>query len=168
MLEEQLQARGREVLRLLLQDHQDLRAARERRRGQVTGPDGIARTRAGAGHSRPLSSVFGQVTVSRVAYQSPGAPNVHSADAELNLPREQHSHGLSGKVASGAACSSFAQACADVARQTGSKLGKRQAGQLTRQAAADFEDFYASEEHRPPPGAVPVTCWPCPARARAS
>ncbi len=112
--------------------------------------------------------MFGQVTVSRVAYQSPGAPNVHSADAELNLPREQHSHGLSGKVASGAACSSFAQACADVARQTGSKLGKRQAGQLTRQAAADFEDFYASEEHRPPPGAVPVTCWPCPARARAS
>ena len=80
MLEEQLQAQGREVLRLLLQDHQDLRAARERRREQVTGPDGIARTRAGAGHSRPLSSVFGQVTVSRVAYQSPGAPNVHSAE----------------------------------------------------------------------------------------
>lgn len=29
VLEEQLQARGREVLRLLLQDHQDLRAARD-------------------------------------------------------------------------------------------------------------------------------------------
>lgn len=94
MLEEQLQARGREVLRLLLQDHQDLRAAREQRREQVTGPDGIARTRAGAGHSRPLSSVFGQVTVSRVAYQSPGAPNVHSADAELNLAAGQTGEAL--------------------------------------------------------------------------
>lgn len=94
MLEEQLQARGREVLRLLLQDHQDLRAARERRREQVTGPDGIARTRAGAGHSRPLSSVFGQVTVSRVAYQSPGAPNVHSAGAELNLAAGQTGEAL--------------------------------------------------------------------------
>ncbi|HEX9539563.1 MAG TPA: ISKra4 family transposase [Streptosporangiaceae bacterium] len=154
-LEEQLEARGREMLRLLLQDHLDLRSAREQRHEGVTGPDGIARTRAEAGHSRPLSSVFGQVTVSRIAYRAPGARNVHPADAELNLPREKHSHGLSGKVASGAARGSFAQACADVARQTGSKLGKRQAEQLTRRAAADFEDFYASEEHRPPPGAAP-------------
>lgn len=52
MLEEQLEARGREIQRRLLQDHLDLRAARERRRGLVTGPDGVARTRAEAGHTR--------------------------------------------------------------------------------------------------------------------
>ena len=45
-LEEQLQDRGRELLRRLHQDHLDLLAAREQRRDDVTGPDGIARTRA--------------------------------------------------------------------------------------------------------------------------
>src|SRR5580704_14395637 len=57
-LEEELQGRGREIQRLLLQDHLDARAACERRRAQVTGPDGICRTRAEAGHARPLSSVL--------------------------------------------------------------------------------------------------------------
>jgi hypothetical protein len=154
-LEEQLEARGREMLRRLFQDHLDLRAAREQRREQVTGPDGIARTRAEPGHSRSLSTVFGPVEVSRIAYRAPGAGNVHPADAELNLPPGKHSHGLRRLVASAARRGSFGQGCADVVRQTGSKLGKRQARQLTRQAARDFGDFYASSGRRPPPGAAP-------------
>jgi|HubBroStandDraft_5_1064220.scaffolds.fasta_scaffold56420_1 hypothetical protein len=153
VLEEDLEARGREVLRLLLQDHLDLRAAREQRQAGVTGPDGAARTRAEAGHTRPLATVFGPVTVSRIAYRAPGAPNVHRADAELNLPRGKHSHGLRRKAASLAARGSFGQVCAEVTSVTGSRLGKRQAQELTRQAAADFEDFYAG--HRPPPDSRP-------------
>ncbi len=154
-LEGRLEALGREIQRRLLQDHLDLRAARERRREQVTGPDGIPRRRAEPGHSRPLSSVFGPVMVTRIAYRAPGAPNAHPADAELNLPPGRHSHGLGQKVASAAARGSFGQACAEVVRQTGSKLGKRQCQQLTRQAARDFGDFYADAGHRPPPGAAP-------------
>jgi hypothetical protein len=154
-LEEQLEARGREIQRRLLQDHLDLRAAREQRREQVTGSDGVGRTRAEAGHTRVLATVFGPVTVSRIAYRVPGAGNVHLADAELNLPPGRHSHGLSRTIAAAAARVSFEQACADVARQTGSRLGKRQCQELTRQAAADVEDFYASAQHRPPPDAAP-------------
>jgi hypothetical protein len=93
-LEERAGERGRELTRLLYQDHLDLRAAREERREQVTGPDGIARARAERGHARPLGTVFGQVTVTRMAYRAPGAPNVHPADGQLNLPEEKHSHGL--------------------------------------------------------------------------
>ena len=92
-LEDHLQARGRELLRRLFQDHLDLRAAREQRRTDVAGPDGVSRTRLETGHSRPLATVFGPVTVTRMAYRAPGAPNVHPADAELNLPEEKHSHG---------------------------------------------------------------------------
>lgn len=55
-LEEQLGARGRELLRRLHQDHLDLRAAREQRLEEVTGADGVARTRAEAGHTRPLAT----------------------------------------------------------------------------------------------------------------
>jgi hypothetical protein len=149
-LEEELAARGREVQRLLLQDHLDARAAREQRREQVTGPDGIARTRAEKGHALVLASVFGEVTVSRIAYRAPGARNVHPADAELDLPRGKHSHGLSKMAASAAARGSFEQACAEVTRRTGTRLGKRQCQQLARQAAADFGSFYAAR--RPPAG----------------
>ena len=127
VLEEQLEARGREIQRRLLQDHLDLRAAREPRREQVTGPDGVCRTRAEARHTRPLASVFGPVTVTRIAYRAASARNVHPADAALNLPPGKHSHGLSGRVARAAARGSFEQACADIVRQTGARLGKRQA-----------------------------------------
>jgi hypothetical protein len=153
-LEEQLEARHREMMRLLEQDHLDLRAAREQRRQRVTGPDGIARTRAEAGHGRSLSSVFGPVRVSRIAYRAPRARNVHLADAELSLPPGRHSWGLRKKVACGIVHGSFAQTCAQVRAATGCALGKRQCQQLTRQAAADFDDFYARGRW-PPPGAAP-------------
>jgi hypothetical protein len=153
-VEEQLAARGREIQRLLLQDHLDARAAAEPRRAQVTGPDGICRRRAEPGHARPLASVFGPVRVTRIAYRAPGSPSVHPADAELNLPAGKHSHGLSREVAAAAARGSFAQACADITRQSGCKLGTRQCQQLARAAAADFDGFYASRR-RPPPGTAP-------------
>ena len=157
VLEKELEARGREIQRRLLQAHLDLRAAREQRREQVTGPDGVTRGRAERGCTRPLSSVFGPVTVTRIAYRAPGARNVHPADAELNMPPGRHSHGLSEKVAVAAARGSFGQACADITGQTGCKLGTRQCQQLVRAAAADFGDFYASRRRLPgAPGDVLV------------
>jgi hypothetical protein len=151
-LEEELTARGRELQRLLLQDHLDARAAREQRREQATGPDQVARTRAERGHARALATVFGPVVVSRIAYRAPGAANVHPADAQLNLPPGRHSHGLARMAVSAVVGGSFGQACAQVRARTGSKLGKRQCEQLIRAAAADFAGFYAA---RRPAGAAP-------------
>jgi hypothetical protein len=84
-LEELLDERGREVLRQLLQDHFDLRAAREEqqareRRAPVTGTDGIARTRLETGHGRGLATLFGTVRVTRCAWRKPGAGNWCPAD----------------------------------------------------------------------------------------
>src|SRR5260370_28561624 len=92
-LEEQLDVRGRELLRRLFQDRLDLTAAREERRRDVTGEDGIVRTRAERGRERPLVTKFGQVTGSRIRYRSPGRANRHPLDAALDLPRVEHSHG---------------------------------------------------------------------------
>jgi hypothetical protein len=72
-LEDELGVRGRELLRWLFQGHLDLLAAREVRRHDVTGEDGIARTRAEKGRARLLVTKFGQVTVSRIAYRAPAA-----------------------------------------------------------------------------------------------
>jgi hypothetical protein len=151
-LEEELTARGRELQRLLLQDYLDARAAREQRCAQVTGPDKVIRTRAERGHARSLATVFGPVTVSRIAYRAPGAPNVHPADAQLNLPPGRHSHGLARMAVAAVVGGSFGQACVQVRARTGSALGKRQCEQLIRAAAADFAGFYAA---RRPPGGGP-------------
>jgi hypothetical protein len=151
-VEEQLAVRSGEIARLLFQGYLDARAAAEERLARVMGPDGICRTWAEPGHTRPLASVFGPVVVSRIAYRAPGARNVHPADAQLNLPPGKHSHGLSKMAAAAAARGSLAAACAQVRAATGCALGTRQCQQLARGAAASFDDFYGAVR-RPPPAA---------------
>jgi len=155
-LEEQLDVRGRELLRRLFQDRLDLTAAREVRRRDVTGVDGVARTRTERGRTRPLMTKFGQVTVSRIAYRSPGRPDVHPLDAELNLPEEKHSHGLRKLAAVESARGSIESAGAAVTRATGVKIGKRQLEELARRAAAHVEAFYLQRVISPAPEDWPL------------
>src|SRR6266487_691264 len=150
-LEEQVGVRGRELLRLLFQGHLGLLAGREVRRHDVTGEDGVLRTRAEKGRERPLATKFGQVTVSRIAYRAPGAPNVHPLDAALNLPEEKHSHGLRKLAVIESARGSFGDGATAITRATGVKLGKRQVEELARRAAADVGAFYASRRPGPAP-----------------
>ena len=151
-LEEQLEVRGRELLRRLFQDRLDLTAAQEERRHDVTGEDGVVRTRAERGRARPLVTKFGQVRVSRIAYRSPGRSNVHPLDAALNLPEEKHSHGLRKLAAIEAARGSMEAAGAAITRATGVRIGKRQLEELARRCAAHVEAFYLSARDQPGPG----------------
>ena len=155
-LEEQLGVRGRELLRRLFQGHLDLMAAQEERRHDVTGQDAVARTRAEKGRKRPLVTKFGQVTVSRIAYRSPGRSNVHPLDRALNLPEEKHSHGLRKLAAIEAARGSHEAAAAAVTRATGVKIGKRQMEELARRAAAHVEAFYLGRVISPAPDGHPL------------
>jgi hypothetical protein len=141
-LEEQLEARGRELVRRLFQGHLDLLAAREERRSDAAGEDGVVRTRTERGRTRPLVTKFGQVSVSRIAYRSPGRPNVHPLDAVLNLPEEKYSHGLRKVAAIEAARGSMEAAGAAITRATGVTIGKRQVEELARRCAAHVEAFY--------------------------
>jgi len=145
-LEEQLSTRGRELLRQLYQDHLDLRAERETRLVSVADADEVTHRRVEADHERALATVFGQVTVRRLAYRAPGTANLHPADAALNLPAEKHSHGLRRLAAAEAARGSFDEARTALDRVTGTGLGKRQVEQLTVRAAADFTSFYATRQ----------------------
>jgi hypothetical protein len=150
-LEEQLGERGRELLRRLHQDHLDLRAAREQRLEKVTGADSVVRTRVEPGHRRGLVTVFGEVTVTRMAYRAPGAANLHPADAALNLPEEKHSHGVRKLAAIESARGSFESAAQAITRATGMVTGKRQVEELARRAAADIDAFYTARQPDPRP-----------------
>ncbi|MGH3123184.1 MAG: ISKra4 family transposase [Streptosporangiaceae bacterium] len=153
-LEELLDERGREIERQLLQDHLDLRAAREEegaraRRAPVTGTDGITRTRLEAGHGRLLATLFGTVRVTRCAWRRPGTGNFCPADAALSLPAGRHSHSLARLAAVEAARGSFEAAHAAITRRCGPVIGKRQAEQAVVHAAADIPAFYAARVPEP-------------------
>jgi hypothetical protein len=150
-LEDVLTARSRELMRQLLQDHLDLRARREQRLPEVTDAEGVARGSVETGHARALTTVFGQVTVSRLAYRRRGHTNLYPADGQLNLPVERYSHGLRKLVAVEAARGSFDDTIGAIDRATGVRPGKRQVEELAARAAVDFDDFYA--QRRPPQGA---------------
>src|SRR5665811_2231956 len=89
-----------------------------------------------------------RVTVTRLAYREPDRPNLHPADAVLNLPTEKHSHGLRHLAAIESSRGSFDGAVQAIERATGQQLGKRQVEDLAARAAVDFDTFYA---HRDPP-----------------
>ena len=148
-LEEALAEQGRELLRQLYQDHLDLRAQRERRLTVVADADGLPRTSVEPGHHRALATVFGTVDVQRMAYRRRGQPNLHPADAMLNLPAERHSHGLRRLAAEAAAHGSFDHATGTIRRRTGTRTAKRQVEALATRAAADVDDFYATRPQQP-------------------
>ncbi|WP_425824733.1 hypothetical protein [Streptomyces fractus] len=147
-VEELAAEQGRELARLLLQAHLDLRANREETRlkamavpARATLFDG--RTRLEAGHHRELATVVGTVTVSRCALRAPGRPNCYPADALLGLPRERHSLGIRRLAVLEAVRGSYDTALEAITRACGRIAGKRQIEHLVRAAAVDTAAFYA-------------------------
>jgi hypothetical protein len=142
-LECRLDSEGRELVRRLLQDHLDLRSMRERRLERVADGEGVERRAVERDHQRPLASVFGEVSVNRLAYRVRGQENLYVADGLLNLPGEHASHGVRRLAAIESAAGSFEHATGQVRERTGLPLGKRQVEELAVRAASDFDAFYA-------------------------
>ena len=154
-VEQQLQQRGRELLRLLLQAH-----LRQRGPGDVghalrvfppptpaASPDDAGRAggvRHGdkRHHERTLHTTVGEVTVERTAYAAAGQASVHPLDEQLQLPRRSFSYPLQERLVRHAVQGPFDEAVADVEQDTGVRLSKRSAEQVVQEAAVDFRAFY--------------------------
>ena len=118
-VEELIWQDGKELLRRLLQGHLDLRSAREPKRAHVTGADGVIRTPCRSGCTRPLMSLFGEVTITRRGYGARGQKSVFPLDAQLNLARDKYSHGLRRRVGEEAIKGSFDELAAGLPIATG-------------------------------------------------
>ena len=140
-LERELVARGRELLRTMLQEHLELRSSAPAQE-PVGAADGTPRTRKRL-QARALETAVGTVTVTRLGYGAAGEASLHPLDAELNLPPQRYSHELERRVAQDAAKSSFEEAVRSIEDQTGDALPKRQVEEIARRAAEDFDAFYA-------------------------
>lgn len=139
-LERELEARGKELLRQLLQDHLALRSPGEAE-GPVQDAQGTPHPQARL-HERTLESAFGPVTVQRTGYGGAGLDSLHPLDAELNLSGDRYSLEVRRRAAEQAAKGSFDEAVESVSQQCGMKVPKRQLEELVVRAAADFVDFY--------------------------
>jgi hypothetical protein len=148
-LEAELDRRGRELLRQMLQGQLDLRALGEQRPAEVKDAEGVRHGAVETGHRRPLSTIFGTVCVTRLAYRHRGHANLYPCDARLNLPHERHSHGLRRLAAVEGSRGSFDDATEAIRRATGQGVGKRQVEALASRAAADIEDFYLTRQPAP-------------------
>ncbi len=85
---------GRELQRRLLQATFDIDSAREQRAGGVTSAAGIRHGIVEEGHGRGVTSVFGPVRVTRMAYRNRREPNLYPADARQVLPGDPYSLGM--------------------------------------------------------------------------
>ena len=138
-VERTIQARGTEVMRLLLEGWCNDRVASERR--DVTGADGIHRTHHRAA-AREVESLFGTVNVARDRAGTRYADALVPGDGALNLPKDRFTFGVRQRVAEEALRGSFEAAATTLAATTGAQVAKRQAEELTVAASTDFDMFY--------------------------
>jgi hypothetical protein len=135
-------AEGRELQRRLLQATFGIDAAREQRAEGVTSAAGIGHGIVEAGHGRGLTSVFGPVRVTRLAYRNRREPNLHPADARAVLPGDPYSLGMRALAAFHLAGGGFGQAQEVIEARTGVRVGRAQLTGIAEDLAEWTDDFY--------------------------
>lgn len=140
--EEYIRSQGDEVLRLLLQGYLSQQTQNESRASSVTCSDGQERNHARKDSSRTLASLFGKVNVKRIAYSQRQQSSVFPLDAELNLHADQYSDGVRKRIISDVIDRSYDKTIKRHSENCSGIVGKRQAIQLTMDAAQDFVPFY--------------------------
>ena len=146
-LERELEKKGRELMRILLQEYLD-KLSPNICEQPVRGADEIERPKARS-HERHIETVFGTVSSDRTGYGNKGVDSLHPLDAELNLTPDRYSLELRRRVAENAAKNSFDETVDTINKTTGGHIPKRQVEELTQRAAQDFDAFYKTRQHNP-------------------
>ena len=139
-VERWLAVEGRELMRLMFQEHLDLRAAAEKP-VRVVDEKGLERTDSRSS-VRGLETLFGGTDVCRLIYKAPGCDALAPLDATLNLSSDRYSHGLRETVAKEIARASFDEVVELIGDYSGAQIAKRQVEQLAVRGAHDFDAFY--------------------------
>jgi hypothetical protein len=165
-LERGSERRSRELARVALQAHVHTRGEGDVGEAiSIEGQDGqpvrLAYKRL---HTRSVLTLFGEIRVTRIGYGSPGHAAFHPLDAELCLPERIYSYECQRRLTRSVICGPFDEAIALVCEMTGLTVPKRSAEQLVRDAAVDFDAFYAERaqvEVKPGRGEILVGAIDC-------
>ncbi len=149
-IEKYINQEGQELLRCLLQGWLNLKAANEEHKSCITSTTGELLNHVRSGTTRKLSSLFGEVAVTRKGYSQRNHSSVFPLDADLNLPEDQYSDGLRHRLSKEAIRGSFDNAVEAIDETTGGFIPKRQSLNLVRDVAQDFEPFYEQNRYLQP------------------
>jgi len=133
---------GRELQRQLLEATFTIDCAREERVTQVTSAAGIRHGSVEKGHDRGLSSVFGPVRVTRLAYRNRREASLCPADARWMLPDDPYTLGMRALAARHLTAGGYGQAQVLIADRAGVTVGRAQLAGLAADLAAWTSDFY--------------------------
>src|SRR5215471_3517250 len=156
-IESQQQTKGREVQRLLLQAHLQLRGNGDvgpaLRLQQAAGEVLYTHRRLSTGS---LKTIFGPVEIVRMGYSRAGAPSIYPLDQTLALPARSFSYELQRRLVKAAVQSPFQESVAAIADLTGVSVPKRSLEEMLREAAQDFDAFYQERAPEPAAGSILV------------
>ena len=146
-IEQFLDKASQELIRTFMQGWLDNLAKREKEKVQddVVAADGTslpyARTR-----SRKLMTPFGEVVETRLGYSAPGAHSIFPLDQQLNMPVRLYSPALQELVAHSVIDVSYGATVKQIDLRTGGHVPKRQAEEVAREYAQDFDGFYRQRQ----------------------
>ncbi len=143
-LEHHLATEGRELLRQLLQAHIAARGGGDIGTSMV-GADGVRRSHKRL-RPRTILTLFGPITIQRMAYSMPQVASLFPLDAMLNLPPNKVSYTLQHHLVHEVITRSFHEALDALERWTGVSFTNALAQRIIRDAAQDFDPFYAQRE----------------------
>jgi hypothetical protein len=159
-IEREQERRSREVNRLLLQAH-----VQAREKGDVgpaltvvsPGAENVVRLHTHRREQvRHATTVFGEVEVSRLGYGAEGAASIHPLDEVLALPERTYSYEVQRRLAKAAVQGPFDEAVERVEEATGTVVPKRSAEEVVKDAARDFDAFYAERRVPKPEETGPI------------
>lgn len=140
--EEYIRNAGDELLRLLLQGYLDKQAHNEKRETSVTASDGHPRNHIRKNTTRPLTSLFGPVKVTRLGYSQRQVSSLFPLDAQFNLHADRYTDGVRKRIVRDVVDRPYDRAVEHHRDNCSGLVGKRQAIKLTEEVASDFVDFY--------------------------
>lgn len=149
-IETYINQEGQELLRRLLQGWLNQKTANEKPKACINTVNGEALNHVRSETTRTLTSVFGEVTVSRKSYSQRNQASVFPLDAQLNLSADKYSDGIRYRLSKEALRGSFDDAVEAIDETTGGHVPKRQSLNLVQDVAQDFESFYQQKRFTEP------------------
>lgn len=150
LVELQQELKGREVQRLLLQSHVNLRGSGDIGPSLRLAHDGsyclFTHPRL---QRRTLKTVFGEIDIDRMAYRCQGKPSIHPLDESLQLPQRSFSYELQKRLIKAALQGPFREATARIRESSGLIVHNHSIEPLLIEAAMDFDDFYGQRAADP-------------------
>jgi hypothetical protein len=143
LVEQQQDLKGREVQRLLLQSHVDLRGPGDVGPALRLAQDGsLSSFTHRRVQRRTLKTVFGEIEIDRMAYSCAGQPSIHPLDESLQLPERSFSYQLQKRLIKAAVQGPFREATSRIFESTGLTIHNHSLESLLIEGAVYFDDFY--------------------------